>query len=177
MPEKFFKSGFDTFATETDKELEAKNVVEAFAKKPENRVLILCGNNGNGKTHLACAAEREAGGEYITSSMLCVKYDSAIGFKADMSREEILRHYIYARGVLVIDECCKYFVNQDLEKFVLSTIVCGRYENDLASLLVTNGEKKQFLSFLGKAVYDRCTEVCTVVEFNWESKRKSRRAV
>lgn len=177
VPEKFFNSSFDTFIAETDKEKEVKQKVVEFAKNPKNRVMMLCGLNGGGKTHLLCSALRVVGGEYITSSMLCVKYDSAIGFKATMSREEILRHYTTLRGLLVIDECAKYFVNPDLEKFVLMNVICGRYENNLATGLGTNSDKKALVNFLGKACFDRLTEVGTTVEFNFESKRKSRRAV
>jgi len=77
--------------------------------------------------------------------------------------------------MLVIDECGKYFLNSDLEKFLLIQIVCGRYENNKPTVLVTNANKKAFIDFMGKAVYDRLTEVCSTVEFDFESKRKSLR--
>ena len=138
-------------------------------------ILILHGENGTGKSHLLSSILRETGGEYITSSMLCMKYDSALGYKAKMSREEIIEHYIKLKGVLVIDECCKYFLNKELEKFILLTVLCGRYENNKATALGTNTDKQPFIEFLGKAVFDRCTEVCKTLLFDWESRRKDRR--
>ncbi|MBQ7424634.1 MAG: ATP-binding protein [Lachnospiraceae bacterium] len=175
VPEKFWSESFDTFHTESEKEIIAFDTVRDFAREPGNRVLILHGRNGTGKTHMLSAIIRESGGVYITSSMLCMKYDSAIGYKAKMSREDLIEYYTKVKGVLVIDECCKYFLNSDLEKFILTTVVCGRYENNRATALGTNCNKQPFVEFMGKAVFDRLTEVCTTVEFDWDSRRKLRR--
>ena len=174
VPEKFFKQSFETFEVGREQEMDAYDVVRNFADNPKNKVLALCGNNGNGKTHLGCSVIRQCGGEYITSSMLCIKYDSATGFNANMTREQILHHYSKVK-MLVIDECCKYFLKEELEKFLLMQIICMRYENGLPTVLISNANKESFIKFLGKAVYDRLTEVCTTVEFNWESRRKERR--
>lgn len=174
VPEKFFCHSFDTFNVTEEKEAAVKNAVMKYADNPGNKILVLCGLNGNGKTHLACSVIRKCGGKYITSTMLCLKYDSAIGFKADMTREEIIEHYSKV-NMLVIDECGKYFLNSDLEKFLLIQIVCGRYENNKPTVLVTNANKKAFIDFMGKAVYDRLTEVCSTIEFDLDSKRKSLR--
>ena len=174
VPEKFYHESFDTFSTESEKDKAGYDKVKQFSEKPANRVLILCGENGNGKSHLASAVTRVCGGEYILSSMLCVKYDSATGYKADMTREQVLLHYSKIK-MLVIDECCKYFLDENLEKFLLMQIIIMRYENNLPTVLVTNANKQAFIQFLGKAVYDRFTEVCTTLEFNGVSKRKSLR--
>lgn len=174
VPEKFFCHSFDTFDTTEEKEAALKKAVMTFSDNPENKILVLSGKNGTGKTHLACSVIRKCGGKYITSTMLCLKYDSAIGFKADMTREEIISHYSKV-NMLVIDECGKYFLNSDLEKFLLIQIVCGRYENNRPTVLVTNANKKSFIEFMGKAVYDRLTEVCSTIEFDLDSKRKSLR--
>ena len=171
VPQKFWREGFNTFETSEEKEIVAFDTVRQFADNPKNRVLILCGNNGNGKTHLGCSVIRQCGGEYITSSMLCMKYDSAIGYKVDMNREELIAHYSKI-PMLVIDECTKYFVNEQTEKFLLVQIICMRYENDKPTVLITNANKESFIKFLGKSSFDRLTEVGTTLTFDWESKRK-----
>lgn len=181
VPSKFFDQSFDTFIAETEAEKTILAQCKNFASNPKNRVLVLCGNNGNGKTHLGSSILREnifndKDGIYITSSAMCIKYDSAIGYKADMNREEVVQFYSRT-PILIIDECCKYFLNSELEKFLLVLIICNRYENNLPTVLITNTEKKAFIDFLGKAVYDRFTEVCTTLDFNWQSRRKSNRAV
>jgi len=170
VPIKFFNSSFSSFQVNGE-EAFAYDLSKQFAENPENKVLIFCGNNGTGKTHLACAVIRNYGGEYITSSMLALKYESAVGYKADMTREEIILHYSRCK-MLVIDECCKYFLNSELEKFLLIQIVCNRYENNLPTILISNAKKNDLVAFMGKAVFDRLCDVCTAIEFDWQSRRR-----
>ena len=177
VPEKFWNESFATYEAENGTEpAYIRDKVFSFAQNPRNRILVLCGLNGTGKSHLASSVIRVCGGEYITSSVLCMKYDSAIGYKVDMNREELIKHYSKVK-MLVIDECCKYFVNEQTEKFLLMQIICMRYENNKPTVLVTNAKKDAFLKFLGSAVFDRMTQVCTTLTFDWESKRKSLREV
>lgn len=177
VPSKFFETSLETYITETYEEKKNLETVIDFAKNPKNRILVLCGNNGNGKTLLSCGALRECGGEYVTSSQLCIEYEAGTSYHAKRTREEILNHYSKVAPILVIDECGKYTLNPQLEQFILSYVLCTRYENNLASVVVTNGEKKKFLEFLGKSLFDRLTEVCTTLDFTGESKRLARRAV
>ena len=53
-----------------------KKLVIDFAKKPENRILLLWGENGTGKSHLGSGITFECGGKFITSTLLCVEYES-----------------------------------------------------------------------------------------------------
>ncbi len=176
VPDKFFESSLDTYIAETEEEKRNLAMVKDFAQDPKNRILLLCGNNGNGKSHLLSGIIRECGGEYITSSQLCVEYEAATSYHSKRTREEILRHYSKV-SLLVIDECGKYTVNEKLEQFILAYIFSARYENDLATGAATNAEKKTFLEFLGKSVFDRCTEVCTTLDFTGPSKRQERRII
>ena len=177
VPSKFFETSLATYITETDEEKKNLETVIDFAENPKNRILVLCGNNGRGKTLLSCGALRECGGEYVTSSQLCIEYEAGTSYHAKRTREEILNHYSKVAPILVIDECGKYTLNPQLEQFILSYVLCTRYENNLASVVVTNGEKKKFLEFLGKSLFDRLTECCTTLDFTGESKRLERRAL
>lgn len=174
VPERFFDESFETFKTTTEAEQRAKIAVMKFAENPQDKVLILYGENGNGKTHLGSSVIRECDGVYILSSTICIEYESATSYKAPCTRTELLNKLATCK-MLVIDECCKYFLNTELEKFLLGWIISARYANKLPTVLITNGKKEAFVNFLGKAVYDRLTEVCISVEFNWESKRKELR--
>ena len=174
VPDKFFDTSLETYITKTEEEKRNLKTVKDFTQDPKNKILLLCGNNGNGKSHLLCGIIRECGGEYVTSSQLCVEYEAAISYHSKRTREEILRHYTTV-SLLVIDECGKYTLNEKLEEFILAYIFCTRYENDLATGAATNAEKKSFIEFLGKSFYDRCTEVCTTLDFTGPSKRQDRR--
>ena len=174
VPEKFFETSLETYIAKTEEEKRNLKIVKDFTQDPNNKILLLCGNNGNGKSHLLCGIIRECGGEYVTSSQLCVEYEAAISYHSKRTREEILNHYTKVK-LLVIDECGKYTLNEKLEEFILAYIFCTRYENDLATVAATNAEKKSFIEFLGKSFYDRCTEVCTTLDFTGPSKRQDRR--
>ena len=176
VPAKFFDSSLDTYIAETDQEKYNLAKVKEFSQDPKNKILLLCGNNGNGKSHLLSGIIRVCGGEYITSSQLCVEYEAATSYHSKRTREEILRYYSTV-SMLVIDECGKYLVNEKLEQFILMYIFNTRYENDLATGAATNADKKEFIEFLGKSFYDRCTEVCTTLDFTGASKRQSRRNI
>lgn len=170
VPEKFFNTSIDSYVPGTPDEQKIKQTVVEFSDNPANRILIMLGNNGCGKSLLSCGIIRKFGGSYILSPDLCIAYDAATSFHAPKTREEIIKYYSTVK-MLVIDECGKYVLNKELEKFLLSFIIIKRYENGLPTVLVTNGEKKEFIEFLGKACFDRLTEVCTTLEFRGASKR------
>ena len=174
VPSKFWNESLETYIAETPEEERNKDAIQQFVKNPQNKVYILCGNNGNGKSHLASSVIRELGGKYITASDLCIEYESYGSFSGEMSRTKYLR-ILSAQVVLVIDECGKYTLNQQLEKFLLAYVLSARYEDNLPTILVTNASKKEFIEFLGISVFDRLTEVCTTLEFTEPSKRKARR--
>ena len=125
VPEKFWNESFETYICDSDEKYVVYDKVKSFAQNPKNQVLVLYGSHGCWKTHLASSVIRLYGGEYTSSSMLCLKYDSATGYKAEMTREQIILHYSKVK-MLVIDECCKYFLNDQLEKFLLMQIICMR---------------------------------------------------
>ena len=171
VPAKFFNESLETFIAETDEEKRNLYVVRQFCKNPKNKVLLLSGFRGNGKSHLLCGIIRECGGEYISSLDLCVEYESATSYHSPRTRNEILKHYSTV-SMLVIDECGKYSPDEKLEQFLLSYIFSTRYENNLATAAATNANKKGLIEFLGKSVFDRFIECCTTLDFTGASKRR-----
>lgn len=171
VPAKFFGESIDTYIARTDEEKRIRKEVERFAERPMNKVLLMCGSNGNGKTHLGCGIIRKCGGEYALSSDICIEYEAAISFKSKRDRLQILRHFCECR-MLVVDECGKYALDKELEKFINSYILCGRYERGRPSVFITNAAKERYIEFLGKSVFDRLTECCVTIDFAGESKRK-----
>lgn len=174
VPSKFYDTTLDSYITGNEEEVNNKAIVSNFVANPDRKVLLLCGNNGNGKTLLGCSVIRACGGVYVLSSNLCIEYDAATSYHSPRTREEIIRYFSQTK-MLVIDECGKYTLNENLEKFLLAHLISARYENNLPTVLITNARKKEFIEFLGKSVFDRLTEVCTTLGFTKESKRKSLR--
>ena len=142
VPEKFYKSTIDTYTAQTEEEKRNKAAIIGFKAKPGNKILFLCGMQGNGKTHLACAVLRETGGIYTTACKICIEYESATSYHAARTREELLISLSKSR-MLVNDDCGKYTLNPELEKFLISQILMARYENDRPTFLITNVNKKK----------------------------------
>lgn len=170
VPKKFFDFSIDDFKAENDTDKYALSIVRNFIKAPKNKVILLLGNSGNGKTLLGCGAVREIGGQFRMSEDICVEYDSASDFNSKKTRSEVLQYYV-TRKLLVIDELMKYSIRPSLEAWIISYIIRMRYENNLPTVLITNGTKKEFSSFVGSAVNDRLKECCISVEFSGESHR------
>jgi len=170
VPKKFFKHSIDTYHVRDNFQKDVKESVSGYISDPQNKMLLLCGNNGTGKTHLGCAVLRECEGIYITSFKLCVEYESGSDFKSQRNKLEVLDFYVKQK-MLVIDEVGR-FCDEKTEKSVIPAIINMRYEDDLPTVIISNLSKKEIVEYFGKATYDRMTETCTSIEFKAKSMRQ-----
>lgn len=170
VPKKFFNHSIDTYRARDTFQKDAKESVSGYISDPQNKMLLLCGNNGTGKTHLGCAVLRECEGIYITSFKLCVEYESGSDFKSKRNKLEVLDFYVKQK-MLVIDEVGR-FCDEKTEKSVIPAIINMRYEDDLPTVIISNLSKKEIVEYFGKATYDRMTETCTSIEFKSKSMRQ-----
>jgi transcriptional regulator with PAS, ATPase and Fis domain len=49
VPERYFNESIESFICDNEKMQEIKNKVQKFAENPKNKILVLYGENGNGK--------------------------------------------------------------------------------------------------------------------------------
>ncbi|MGP1577818.1 MAG: AAA family ATPase [Treponema sp.] len=134
LPEKYKSAGFKNFE-QNEKNRVVFNRVLAFAKEPKNTWLLLLGENGTGKTHLAHAVLKMTGGIYrefgeMATELLDAQNGYSIGQKAAINK------YGYA-PLLVIDEIDKV---KDTEGRVvwLNDILRKRYNELLPVIIVGN---------------------------------------
>ena len=170
VPKKFYAHSLDTYVAHNAFQESLKAQVSAYIADAGNKMLLFYGNNGNGKTHLACAIVRALGGCYTTSFKLCIEYEAGSDFKAKRSRPEVLDFYV-AQKMLVIDEIGR-FSDEKTEKVIIPAIINMRYEDNLPTVIVSNLSKKEIVEYFGKATYDRMTETCTSIEFKSKSMRQ-----
>ena len=176
VPRRYWHVDFDTYISRNEKDSKNLETIKKFTSLDNNdKVLILLGAKGLGKTHLGSAIIRNCGGKFISIEELIFKYESAQDFHAKTNREELMDLYSNTK-MLVIDEIGRS-MQQEKENALLNYILRRRYENMLPTVLISNLSKAELLKKLGEAVLDRLKETCISVEFEGESYRPSKRDV
>ena len=154
-----------------------KDYSERFVNLEERKGLILTGNNGVGKTHLACSIANE-----LIKNGIPIIYGTLINLLAELkntydndnniSEMEIIKLYEKV-DLLVIDDLGKEKPSEwGLEK--LFTIINSRYENNLPVIITTNYDQNSLINRLSingeietaKSIISRLYEMCYLVKIN-----------
>ena len=176
VPRRYWHVDFDTYISRNEKDSKNLETIKKFTSLDNNdKVLILLGAKGLGKTHLGSAIIRNCGGRFISIEELIFKYESVQDFHAKTNREELMDLYSSTK-MLVIDEIGRS-MQQEKENALLNYILRRRYENMLPTVLISNLSKAELLKKLGEAVLDRLCETCISLEFEGESYRPTKRDV
>ena len=177
VPERYFKESLDTYKITNEMQATAAKAATNFlhaAKCGEFKSLVMLGNAGTGKTHLACAIIREAGGKYRTAPDIVEEMRRAKSFTANDTEADIIDYYAHV-SLLVIDEIGRGIAATD-EKYMLYQILNARYNTRKPTVLISNFTKADFLQYIGVAAADRLVESAEVWELNGESYRRELRA-
>lgn len=171
---------FDNFETNNSNKKvfdNLKNYSEKLVKGIEKKGLILVGNNGVGKTHLACSIANE-----LIENGIPVIYGTLINLLAELrnsydtenniSEMEIIKLYKNV-DLLIIDDLGKEKPSEwGLEK--VFTIINSRYENNLPVIITTNYNQNSLLERLSlngeietaKSIISRLYEMCYLVKID-----------
>ena len=154
-----------------------KNYSEELLNGIEKKGLILVGNNGGGKTHLACSIANK-----LIENGIPVIYGTLINLFAELrnsydtynniSEMEIIKLYENVE-LLIIDDLGKEKPSEwGLEK--LFTIINSRYENNLPVIITTNYNQNSLVERLSlngeietaKSIISRLYEMCYLVKID-----------
>lgn len=151
------------------------NYSEKLVNNIEKKGVILVGNNGVGKTHLACSiANRfiEKGIPVIYGTLINLLAELRNSYEIDnnISEMEIIKLYENV-DLLIIDDLGKEKPSEwGLEK--LFTIINSRYENNLPVIITTNYNQNSLIKRLSineeletaKSIISRLYEMCYLVK-------------
>lgn len=152
-----------------------KNYSEKLVNEVERKGLILVGNNGVGKTHLACSIANELIKDgipiiYGTLINLLAELKNTYDIDNNISEMKIIKLYEKV-DLLIIDDLGKEKPSEwGLEK--LFTIINSRYENNLPVIITTNYDQNSLLDRLSingeietaKSIISRLYEMCYLVK-------------
>lgn len=176
VPERYYTESLDTYTVKNEMQATAAKAATNFIKSVkcgEFKSFVMIGNAGTGKTHLACAIIREAGGKYRTAPDIVEEIRRAKSFTATDTEAEIIDYYGHI-SLLVIDEIGRGIAAAD-EKYMLYQILNARYNTRKPTVLISNFKKSEFLQYIGAAAADRLVESGEIWEINGESCRRELR--
>lgn len=182
LPERLLACSFENFVADTPEQADAARRVESFARefcrhRKVGSTLVLAGNVGTGKGHLAGAALQEVSGHSL------VLYTTLMGvirmvrdtWRRDSARTETQVLADLARvDLLAIDEIGVQY-GTDAEKTLLFEIMDRRYMDCKPTILLTNLTSAEFRAFVGDRIHDRLRETGIWVPFRWDSYRAKAR--
>lgn len=181
LPPRLLRHTFENYKDVNLKAGEIKRKCISYAANHQDTGgMIMVGDVGTGKTHLAvamCKAVCDQGNTAHLTTVPKIIRDVRSSWGANKKTEptesesQIIRRYATNYVFLVIDEIGSQY-GSDSEKIIISEIINDRYNNNLPTVIIGNVSIKEAEDYLGVRVIDRLKENGTVVNFDWESHRR-----
>ena len=182
VPKRLRTRSFDNFEATTPEQKTARDVCVEYAKNFDAKlasgsVLILAGNTGTGKGHLAAAIAVSVltngnTAVFATAQEIVMLLRGSWGNRSEASELEILR-MLCRVDLLVIDEVGVQF-GSDAERNQLYAVIDGRYREQLPMILTTNLTPAKLFDVLGQRIFSRLREDGKWLPFDWGDWRARR---
>jgi DNA replication protein DnaC len=134
IDELFYESGFDNFKAYNAELREHLETCKTFAENPKGK-LVMVGENGNGKNHLAISILKKVGGVIYTAYEIGMMLRDC--YNGNGNETDTFDH-LCSVPLLVIDEVEK-LKDSEAKKNWMSQVVGKRYNRMLPIVLIANG--------------------------------------
>jgi len=182
IPARYRDCDFANYFAETPDQQAALRTCREYAENfhrnaAEGRGLILPGNPGTGKNHLAAAIARKVLSMgrtvlHTTAREAISRIRETWRGAAGVSEREIVRRFAKA-DLLILDEVGRQYCT-DSERIHLFEVIDQRYREMRPTILLSNETPAGIEACLGRATYDRIGHNSTLVPFSWPSYRCGR---
>ncbi|WP_242223683.1 ATP-binding protein [Bacillus cereus group sp. BfR-BA-01380] len=177
LGERFKKSTFESFL-ERDRSITAAQISQKYVqefKSWNGESLMIWGDPGNGKTHLAAAIANELskkGHIVVFQSVpeLLQRIRSTFNSENKENEAQIMRALLEC-DLLILDDIGAEKATEWVEE-KLFNIIDGRYRKEIPTLYTSNLHPKQLQERIGKRSYDRMVETSLTVENKATSYRR-----
>lgn len=183
IPKRFAKRTLENYAAETEGQKRALSFCRHYVKtfdaiRETGRCMVLIGKPGTGKTHLGAAIANELlhktsrTAVYRTVGSILQAIRSTYDRNSERNEADILSSLIEP-DLLVLDEVgVGKEQPSDFELTTLFSIINGRYEQELPTIVISNLDAAELPKAMGERCVDRLREGnLIVVPFNWDSHR------
>jgi len=180
VPERYREKGFENWEFSTVEQQKVLNAVMSYAKnfnqaREVGRCLIMAGNNGTGKSHLAVAVVETVLNQgysamFISATEALRMVLDCIGKHSKMTQSDAINILRYP-DLLVLDDV-GIANDSDTTTQITYEIIYGRYHDNKPTIITTNDNLDQLNQYIGVRTVDRMRENGGLnLPFVWESKR------
>lgn len=185
IPPRFLPKTLDNFTTEQEWQRKNLDLALAYVSKFEanqaaGRSIIMSGDVGTGKTHLACGIGQQVIRQYGAAVCYATVYDLLQFVKgsfqkgAEYTEAQAIRYFVNP-ALLIIDEV-GVTKTTDFELQTLFTVINGRYEEQKPSIVISNLGFSELNQAMGERCIDRLRENGGIaMVFQGESQRRAQR--
>lgn len=177
IPKRFEQCTFENYITSTPEQRKVLDRCISYASDFDRTMdlgtcLLLCGNPGTGKNHLATAIMKNVGASGKTALRVkASQYLDAYWSKGFGEREAWLDGLADV-DLIMIDEIGRSS-DKKAAQDAFFRLIDMRYEKQKPSLLTTNLNREDLIQTLGEAAYDRLTQGGSVrLTLEWTSHRR-----
>jgi len=183
---RFESATFDGFIATSREQRLVKETCQRYASTFPDRLrdgdsLILSGNPGTGKNHLAAAIAKTVVDQghvvvHTTASRLLREIKETWGGRGDRTEREVIASFVKP-DLLIIDEVGMMF-GSTAEQVLFMEVINSRYADMRPTILISMDQIEDLAKSVGAQIVDRfCEGKSSILKFTWSSHRVAGRSI